>query len=372
MRQAIRLSKVKTVRYLLAGKSVRKGTPNAHRTVTESRKWYARLRIAGKQRWFPLSEDKREALKMAKELQRNRLRLRYGLGEGIVKQKPLAEHLTDYLADLQSEGKAKRYLSEAKRRLNTITKGMATLEALTSQAVDAFLLRLAKEGKAPSTRNDYRQAVLGFCNWLVKKQRLSHNPLQNTTKAKAKAVRLRRALSVADLTLLLSATDKRSQERGLLYRLALYTGLRKSELKALRVGMLSLEGTSPCLRLPSAFCKNGKEALLPLPKALASALRSHCEGKSPSQRVVKVEKYVSERMQEDLKEAGLPYQDESGRYADFHSLRKCTATLLALAGVHPRIAQQILRHSTIDLTMGCYTDVTLLPLAQAVDALPTL
>ena len=59
-------------------------------------------------------------------------------------------------------------------------------------------------------------------------------------------------------------------------------------------------------------------------------------------------------------------------YADFHSLRKCTATLLALGGVHPKIAQQFLRHSTIELTMGVYTDARLMPLADAVKALPIL
>jgi len=58
------------------------------------------------------------------------------------------------------------------------------------------------------------------------------------------------------------------------------------------------------------------------------------------------------RFKGDLKAAGIAYADAGGRIADFHSLRKCGATLLAQQGVHPRIAQQMLRHSSVELTMG--------------------
>jgi integrase len=73
-----------------------------------------------------------------------------------------------------------------------------------------------------------------------------------------------------------------------------------------------------------------------------------------------------------LKAAKIAYKDEAGAYADFHSLRKCTATLLALGGVHPKITQQFLRHSSIELTMDAYTDAGLMPLVDAVKALPVL
>jgi len=57
-------------------------------------------------------------------------------------------------------------------------------------------------------------------------------------------------------------------------------------------------------------------------------------------------------MQADLADAGIPYIDESGRYFDFHALRHEAGTLLAAANVHPKVAQSILRHSDINLTMG--------------------
>ena len=41
--------------------------------------------------------------------------------------------------------------------------------------------------------------------------------------------------------------------------------------------------------------------------------------------------------------------------ADFHTLQRTTGSCLAASGVHPKIAQQIMRHSTINMTMNIYT-----------------
>jgi hypothetical protein len=45
---------------------------------------------------------------------------------------------------------------------------------------------------------------------------------------------------------------------------------------------------------------------------------------------------------------------------------------LARAGVHPKTAQQLARHSDINLTMGVYTKLDLRELAEAVELLPSL
>lgn len=71
-------------------------------------------------------------------------------------------------------------------------------------------------------------------------------------------------------------------------------------------------------------------------------------------------------------EAQIPYVDDSGRYADFHSLRHSTGSLLAAAGVHPRVIQSIMRHSDINLTMSRYTHIFREQEAEAVAKLPDL
>ena len=74
----------------------------------------------------------------------------------------------------------------------------------------------------------------------------------------------------------------------------------------------------------------------------------------------------------DLAEADIPYVDEAGRYADFHAFRHTTGSFLAAVGVHPKVAQHILRHSKMDLTMSIYTHTLHGQESEAVAALPDL
>ena len=76
-------------------------------------------------------------------------------------------------------------------------------------------------------------------------------------------------------------------------------------------------------------------------------------------------------MRRDLSWAGIVYRDEQGRRVDFHSLRLTFGTNLALSGAHPRVVQEMMRHSDIRITMKLYADVTGLPLADAAAALPS-
>ena len=66
-----------------------------------------------------------------------------------------------------------------------------------------------------------------------------------------------------------------------------------------------------------------------------------------------------------------PKVDADGYVVDVHAMRHTTAAHLAKAGVAPRTAQAILRHSDIRLTFGSYTDPRLLDTREALDALPS-
>ncbi|HUU21291.1 MAG TPA: tyrosine-type recombinase/integrase [Phycisphaerae bacterium] len=73
----------------------------------------------------------------------------------------------------------------------------------------------------------------------------------------------------------------------------------------------------------------------------------------------------------DLAAAGIAKKDFQGRTVDVHSLRHTFATLLARNGVSPGVAQKLMRHSDIRLTMDTYTHLDLADTASAVAALPT-
>ena len=82
-------------------------------------------------------------------------------------------------------------------------------------------------------------------------------------------------------------------------------------------------------------------------------------------------KYNMARMlREDLQEAGINPEDNGQGKLDFHSLRHTTGSLLAASGVHPKVAQSIMRHSDINLTMSRYTHVFRGQESQAVAKLP--
>ena len=72
----------------------------------------------------------------------------------------------------------------------------------------------------------------------------------------------------------------------------------------------------------------------------------------------------------DLRAAGIDYIDGAGRYADFHALRHSTGSLLAASGVHPKVAQSIMRHSDINLTMSTYAHTYRGQESEAVEGLP--
>ena len=74
----------------------------------------------------------------------------------------------------------------------------------------------------------------------------------------------------------------------------------------------------------------------------------------------------------DLEGAGIDYVDDGGRYADFHALRHTTASFLAATACHPKTAQQILRHSDVNLTLSKYSHILRGQESAAIANLPDL
>ena len=66
----------------------------------------------------------------------------------------------------------------------------------------------------------------------------------------------------------------------------------------------------------------------------------------------------------------MTYQDSNGLFADFHANRHTFITSLDRAGVRPKVAQTLARHSDIRLTLGIYTHTELADQTAAIDALP--
>ncbi len=304
------------------------------------------------------------------------------------------------------------------------------------------------------TRNSYLIALRSFCNWAVSRDRLPFNPLAKLDRADERSDRRRqrRALTETELSRLLivarlrplaefgretvrkanpanATREKRSratwsykpltfielpaavdrarerlkdnpdfiaqqerlgQERELIYKVAVTTGLRKNELASLTIGQLGLDGDFPHVRLNAADEKNRKGNSIPLRSEVADELREWLKSvgadsrnvlsmfgrgdsdNSAAAKLFNVPDDLCKVFERDRAVAGIAKSDDRGRTVDVHALRHTFGTMLSKAGVSPRVAQAAMRHSSIDLTMNVYTVPRLLDVQGAIESLPQI
>ena len=428
------LLKIWVIRYVDAeGRRISKGAPGARTIRERSSKWYGQFKdVHGKRRRTPLSKDKGAALQKLAELEREVARGKAGLIDpyAVHRESSINVHVAAYEAHLlNNEGVSQKHLKETMRRLHFVLRdcGAVILSDLRADAVENVLRSLASEqenGTKPSararTRNTYLASARAFARWCVASGRVETDPLAPVRVLQAKkgkgrshhlvAVgpvrRKRRPLTEPEIARLLDAAQRRplreamtvrtgerrgqvvgnvrpnirarlellGWERSLMYLVMIYTGLRRGEVAALQVCHLQLEGTSPRIELPGEMTKNGAPAAIPLRSEMVEELVRWltATGKTNNEPVFRVPVELVKILKRDLALAGIPYKDEHGRTIDVHALRHTTATLLSRAKVPPRVAQQLMRHSDIKLTMQVYTDVSRLDETAALAAMPSL
>lgn len=245
----------------------------------------------------------------------------------------------------------------------------------------------------------------------MRDQRALSDPLQHVAKANISTDRRhdRRALSDEEFQRLLQAArhGKRIEgitgpDRVMLYILAAWTGLRKGELGSLTQRSLHLHGTPPTVTVGACYSKRRRQDTQVLHPELARQLSEWLAGKghkSESEPLFRisgrvpggVDRKTHKMIQRDLVEARrqwlseattardrldreqsdfLCHVDRAGRYADFHSLRHLFITNLERAGVRPKVAQSLARHSDIRLTLDVYTHADLADQMAGIAALP--
>lgn len=220
------------------------------------------------------------------------------------------------------------------------------------------------------------KAFKQFCHWAVQHGRIDRSPLDYLQPLKARAQK-RRALERDEIARLLQVTIQQPKryglsgmERALLYRLAMETGLRGGELRALTVECFDFDSLSLCLS--GKHTKNGQDAVLPLKYNTAQLLRDYLKTKSPQTLAFHVPDKTAAMIKDDFDAAKIDYADNGRGKLDFHSLRHTFGTLLAASGAHPKTAQELMRHSKIDLTMNIYTHTLQGQNRNAIEKLPEL
>ena len=349
-------------------------TRDGKRMIAKISKWYINFRDAdGTIRSRAGFTDKKATEQFSAQLEKQAERRRVGIVDVEIShlQRPLREHLDDYLDDLRRAGRDDMYVYNTDKRLHKLIDqcGWYVLAKVTSDCLSKWLGSQDDGGMAPRTQNQYIETASAFMNWLIRHRRAEVNPLQGIAKADAsEKVRVRRALSMEEISRFLGiAGDRRP-----IYLTALLTGLRRSELADLQWGDVQLEHDMPHVALRAAKTKSKRADVIPLAPELAEELRAiRPTDVSPSapvfKRIPSMEVYRA-----DLRAAQIPYKDDMDRQADFHAFRMSFGTILAQSGINIRTAMELMRHKDIRLTTQTYTDPRLLDTNGAVQALPRL
>ena len=155
----------------------------------------------------------------------------------------------------------------------------------------------------------------------------------------------------------------------MIYRVALGTGLRSTEMAVLKVFQIEVERQRIALRADGV--KNKKAVYQPLTLKLTANLQDWIKNKSPTANVFSHNrKTLFNSFKFDCKAAGIERKSPDGRSIDIHSLRRTFGTMLARAGVPLTTTQRLMRHSTPELTAKLYIDVEPIDMMQAVEKLP--
>jgi len=316
---------------------------------------------------------------------RNRLAEVGVLDANAATSKNLSAHVADYAAHLRAKENTETHVRKVVAHIERVAafSGWRFLGDVKPEGFETWRTTERERGLSARTVNAVLISCKSFLAWAVKHGRAMSNPLAIVGKLNEQVdVRHeRRALSHDEIVRLLDAAGTGADYYGMtgadrraLYALAVTTGARWSEIKSLTVADANVT-TEPYTVTTRARYPGNKAArtdTLPLRADVADLLRPYLANKAPAAPLLPMPKsgQGAKIVKRDLQAAGLLYRDDAGRVMDFHALRHTFISGLARAGVHPKLAMDMARHSDINLTLKHYSHTVLGDRAVAADSLP--
>ena len=247
--------------------------------------------------------------------------------------------------------------------------GSERLTALTPMRVQDLYEDLERDGASARVRRLVHAVLHRALGQAVRWQLIPQNPTDYVTRPSVPRYEAR-ALSTTEVRRLLKTASGDPLEA--LYVLAVTTGLRQGELFGLRWGDIDLRHRALAVRRAVVEC-NGQLLVsepksakgrrrVDLPDLAISAVRAH-RGRitgvpHPERWVFPDSRGGALRRQNFTRRSWWPLRERAGLGAvRFHDLRHTAASLLLQAGVHPKVVQERLGHSTVALTLDVYSHV---------------
>ncbi len=254
--------------------------------------------------------------------------------------------------------------------------GHIAVQKLRAEKIQAYYAQKLKEGLSPRSIAVIHAVLHSALQNAVKWGLVSRNVSKLVTRPRFERYESQTLTGEQAMKLLEVAKGSRIEA---LLLVALTTGMRKGELLALRWDDLDLEKRvlyvqRTVSRIPgrgyleSEPKTKSSRRRIELPAVAIEALKKHCvnqekvrikaDEKWNERGIVFTNKYggfmrpdtVLDTFHQLLKDAGLPPMR-------FHDLRHSAATILFVAGVNPKVIQELLGHSKISITLEIYSHV---------------
>lgn len=254
--------------------------------------------------------------------------------------------------------------------------GNIAVQKLTAEKVQSFYARKLDEGLAPRSialiHAVLRKALNNAVKWgLVSRNVTRLVTLPRVERYEAQTLTVEQALKLIEVA--------RGSRLEALLLVALATGMRRGELLALRWNDIDFEKGAVDVQHTMSYIygygykesepkTRSSRRVIVLPEVAVEALKVHREYQGQArikagerwqeQGIVFCNIYggfynpsaVVAKFKALLKDAGLPDMR-------FHDLRHSAATILLMAGVHSKVVQERLGHSTILTTLNVYSHV---------------
>ncbi len=315
--------------------------------------------------------------------------------------RPLTEHIEAWYDSIIAKGRTDKHATHVRHQVERIIRecGFTRYTDIDALTIEQFFV---DQKLRAENRNHHVKAVRHFCGWMVKHKRAAGSPVMDLETVNAEADRQyeRRSLTADELQWLIMATESGSvyqtttgTERAMIYAVAVCTGLRANEIRTLARAAFDLDSKQPTVTVDAKNSKHRRKDVLPLTPELVGRLDRHLAAKLPNARAFNVPAKTAKMLRRDIdaarqrwiEESNVPanrkkridsdflaYRDARGKVCDFHSLRMTFITNLARGGVHPKVAQTLARHSSIELTMNTYTQIGEDERREGIAALPKL
>ena len=390
------------------GKKVKEEYPN----------WWGRYVDAhGIERRIPLSASKPVAQRKLNELVEQARLEKTGLVSPAEKEakRPIHEHIDDFEKHHAASENSEQYAYEIIQKVKAVVAfcGWRNASQIRENDVESFLYDLRKvQGRSIQTSNNYLRAIKSFVRWMVRNKRMVANLLEGLSMLNTRTDRRhdRRPLDENEFALLLQAAETGppsvgllGRDRAMLYLLAGWTGFRRGELGSLSLRSFNFGSHPATVTVEASYSKHRRKDVQILHPNLVDRLLEWLEKRKPasdgeilfpiSKKTCGTDRKTSDMIQFDLAAARrfwldevddpkerrlceqsdfLKYKNSDGLFADFHGLRHTFISNLGKAGVAPKTAQILARHSDIKMTLNIYTHVNQEEQMDAINSLPQI